>query len=146
VRKKRYPDKGQFLRLPYFNLKHPSWRSLSGAAVRVYLELRTRYNGVNNGDLSLALEEGARLLRMAKATVQRALKELEAKGFLKMHRQGRWYGRLATTWVLTDEPYRGEPPTRDWTRLVPDEAEKQKSVSSPNMESPKTASLKKAAR
>jgi DNA-binding transcriptional MocR family regulator len=96
-----------------------AWRSLSGAAVKVYVELRRRYNGGNNGDLSLSLDEAARLLNIGKATVARALAELEAKGFIRMTARGRWYGRQATTYAVTDRPVGRNPPTNAWRAWRP---------------------------
>ena len=43
-------------------MKSAAWRALGGSAIKVYLELHSRYWGGNNGKLSLSLEEGARLL------------------------------------------------------------------------------------
>ena len=40
-------SEGQYLPLPYAQLESAAWRSLSGAAVRLWLELHTRYNGGN---------------------------------------------------------------------------------------------------
>jgi hypothetical protein len=96
-----------------------AWRLLSGAAVKVWVELRSRYNGKNNGSLSLSWDEASRLLGLGKATVGRAFAELERKGFIVMTRRGRWYGRLATTWAVTDRSHLGEFPThayRSWRR------------------------------
>ena len=104
----------QYLKISYDMARSAAWRSLGGTTVKVWVELRTRYNGRNNGDLSLSLDEGARLLGIGKTTVQRALKELQDKGFIKMVRQGQWYGRIATTWQITDRGYQGHPPTNDW--------------------------------
>src|SRR3546814_15804876 len=91
-----------------------AFRSLSGAALKVFIELRCRYNGGNNGALTLSMDEGARLLGISKMTVHRALKELQEKGLVKMTRRGQWYGRVATTWATTDVSLDGIPPTRDW--------------------------------
>jgi DNA-binding MarR family transcriptional regulator len=125
------PD-GQYWPLTYYLLKHEAWRGLSGKAIKVLCELRRRYTvkgdgkSNNNGRITLSLDEGARLLHMGKTTVQRALKELEAAGFIIKTRQGQWYGRMATEWRLTEEPYKGEPPTRDWQNIA--KAKKQNSV------------------
>jgi DNA-binding transcriptional MocR family regulator len=75
----------------------------------------------SNGDLSLSLEEAARLLHLGKATVARAFAELEAKGFIVMTARGRWYGRQATTYAVTDRPMGKNPPTNAWRawRLTP---------------------------
>ncbi len=103
----------------YDMLRSSAWRSLSGNAVKVYVELRSRYNGGNNGKLTLSLDEGARLLGIGKASVQRAFVELEAKGFVVRTRRGQWYGRLASEWRVTEKGQDGHPPTDDWRRWRP---------------------------
>lgn len=111
---------GQYLALPYATARHAAFRALSGAALKVYIELRCRYTVKgdgrfdNNGELFLSLDEAARLLGLGKATVQRAYAELEAAGFIAMTERGHWYGRKATTWRVTDRPYKGQPASRDW--------------------------------
>jgi hypothetical protein len=105
---------GQFVPIPYDMAESAAWRSLSGAAVKVYVELRRRFNGGNNGDLSLSLDEGARLLNLGKATVARAFAELGAKGFIRITARGRWYGRQATTYAVTDRPMGSNFPTNAW--------------------------------
>jgi DNA-binding transcriptional MocR family regulator len=110
---------GQFVPIPYDMAASIAWLSLSGAAIKVYVELRRRYNGGNNGDLSLSLDEAARLLHLGKATVARALAELEVKGFIRMTTRGRWYGRRATTYAVTDRPVGRYPPTNAWRAWRP---------------------------
>jgi hypothetical protein len=100
----RNTTKEQYTPLPYAQLKSEAWRSLSGAAVKVWLELHTRYNGSNNGKLHLSLNEAAENLGLGKATVQRAFVELETKGFLKLEKRGNWYSR------------RAHDATQDWHR------------------------------
>lgn len=112
-------DQEQYIPIPYTMANSPAFRSLGGAALKVWIELRSRYNGHNNGDLSLSLDEGARLLSVGKATVQRAFSELETKGFIKMIKRGRWYGRMATTWAITDRSHKGHLATRDWKNWKP---------------------------
>ena len=57
---------GQYAQLSYGFLQSAAWRSLSGPAVKVWLELRTRFHGTNNGQLIFSLEEGKRLLGLGK--------------------------------------------------------------------------------
>ncbi len=79
--------------LSYAQLKSDAWRSLSGSAVRLWLELHTRYNGGNNGQLSLSYAEAGEVLGMGKATVQRSYRELVDHGFLVLEKEGSWYHR-----------------------------------------------------
>jgi len=104
----------QYLKLSYEMMRSPAWRSLSGSAVKVWIELRCRFYGPNNGKLSLSFDEAARLLGMGKATVQRAFTELQDKGFVEVVRPGQWYGRLATEYAVTDRSVQGHLPTNAW--------------------------------
>ncbi len=119
--KGRSKSQGQYLVIPYTMAHSLAWRSLSGPAVKLYIELRSRYNGSNNGDLSVSLDEAARRLGIGKATASRAFKELESKGFIKMNRRGEWYGRRATTYFVTDCSYDGHPPKNTWQKWRPPE-------------------------
>lgn len=90
--------------LPYSQLRSDAWRSLSGSAVKLWLELHTRFNGSNNGSLTLSYAEAGELLGMGKATVQRAYRELVEHGFLMLEKEGNWYHRRAHEWRLTTKP------------------------------------------
>jgi len=111
-------SEGQYAPLPYPMLRSDAWRSLSGPAVKVLLELHTRFNGGNNGQLHLSMNEASNLLGIGKSSVQRAFRELEEKGFLALTRQGSWYHRKASEYRLTTKSMhyaRGkEAPTHDW--------------------------------
>src|SRR5690349_24677722 len=85
---------GQFIPLAYVMVTSEAFRSLSGPALKVWIEVRRRYNGRNNGQLTLSMDEAARLLHLSKSTVQRAIAELINKGFMKRTRKGQWHGRL----------------------------------------------------
>lgn len=93
---------GQFVAITNPMTKSEAWRSLSGGAVKVYVELHSRYNGRNNGDLSLSYADAAALLQLGKTTIKRAFDELTEKGFIIRMREGHWYGRRAATWAVTD--------------------------------------------
>lgn len=112
-------DGEQFFTMGYRTAQSPAWRSLNGPAVKVFIELRTRFNGRNNGRLHLSLEESKRLLGLGKSTVARALEELEEKGFIKKTRQGQFYGRMASEYALTEKPLNGYPATKDWRQWSP---------------------------
>lgn len=119
-RKRRKADKtgrsaaDQFAVMYYELLKSDAFRSLSGPAVKVFFELRSRFNGHNNGKITLSLDECKKLLAMGKPTAQRAFKDLQAKGFVRLAVLGRWYGRKASEWELTTEKRDGHPPTNEW--------------------------------
>ncbi len=124
--KGRSTGEGPFWPLPYSVAQHSAFRSLSGAALKVFVELRTRYrvrgDGMtdNNGQIRLTYEEASTLLGLGKATVKRAFDELVAKGFIERTAQGQWFGRMANEWRVTDRPYKGQLATRDWIKLEGD--------------------------
>jgi DNA-binding transcriptional ArsR family regulator len=88
--------------------------TLRGSALKVLIELRCRFRGFNNGKVTLSMDEAARLLGLSKGTINRALAELQEKGFIKLQRRGQWYGRRANEWVLTMCSLKGLPATNDW--------------------------------
>ncbi len=112
-------DEGDWdaIRLMYDMTESPAWRSLSGAAAKVYVEFASRFNGANNGDLSLSIGEGKRLLNLGKSKVMPALNELQVKGLIC--KTGVGHASRAATHRLTEEPYDGEPATRDWKSWRP---------------------------
>ena len=116
--KGKRPSEGQYVPLPYAVLKSAAWRSLSGAAVKVFLELHTRFNGGNNGKVRLFMNEAAEALGIGKATAQRAFAELQDKGFIVLTIPGTWYHRRAHEWRLTSKPMQTAkgrtPATNDW--------------------------------
>ncbi|UWQ90845.1 helix-turn-helix domain-containing protein [Rhodobacteraceae bacterium M382] len=115
---KRRDAEGQYVTLPYAQLKSEAWRSLSGAAVKVWLELHTRFNGGNNGNVRLSMNEAVKALGISKGTAQRAFVELEEKGFVALHNPGNWYNRRAHEWRLTTKRMQtakgAEVATNDW--------------------------------
>ena len=112
-------DREQYLAIGYPMAKSLAWRSLGGNALKVWIELHTRYHGHNNGKLSLSFDEAARLLHMGKASVSRAFAELKTKGFIKLRKQGRWYGRKASEYELTTKPCDGRIATQEWRNWRP---------------------------
>lgn len=127
-RSSKSSGEGQYAPLPYAILKSAAWRHLSGAAVKVFLELHTRFNGSNNGKLRLSYAEASLELGMGKATVQRAFRDLQEKGFVVLMREGNWYHRQAHEWQLTTKPMQmvkgRQPPTHDWRAWRPPKTER----------------------
>ena len=104
-------------------LKRASSRAQSGSSNSptrfLKVKLRRRFNGSNNGRISLSLAEGARILRASKSSIQTALVELEEHGFIRLIKKGYFTGRMASEFALTDEQLDGHPPTREWRQWQP---------------------------
>lgn len=131
VGKNNRKSEGQYVPLYYGFLRSPAWRSLSGPAVKVWLELHTRFNGGNNARLTLSYNEAMTLLGLGKSTVQRAFMELEEKGFIVLMKEGSWYHRKAHEWRLTTKPMQHptgkQLPTNDWRSWSPPKKNKTRS-------------------
>ena len=125
--KGRNKGEGQYMLLPYSLTKSTAFRHLSGNALKVFIELRSRFNGANNGRLSLSYQDAADLLGMSKSSVKRAFDELVEKGFLKRRREGQWYGRMAAEYIVTTEAHDGHLATHDWKRWTPPKSRKSRS-------------------
>ncbi len=97
-------------------LNSPAYRSLSCPAKCILITLKQCFNGYNNGEIALSCRTCASVHKMSKNTAQRALKELEEKGFIETMRPGFFGTRMATTYRLTMDANRGtrELPTNEW--------------------------------
>ena len=83
-------------------LASSAYRSLSCYARCLLVELYRRYNGGNNGEISMSVREAAELLGCNKDTALKAFRELEERGFIKSNVKGAFTlkERHATTWIL----------------------------------------------
>jgi hypothetical protein len=111
--------------LEHWIFKTEAWRSLKCQARAVYIEIAQRYNGSNNGEISLSVREAARFVLIAKDTASSAFHELESKGFIRRHICGsfNWKLKHATTWILTEHPFNEQPATKDFARWSPEKSE-----------------------
>ena len=121
-------SKERFIRLTYALIESEAWRWLRPMSKAVYIELRRRYNGLNNGKISLSLSEAAHILKASKSSISAALKQLETHGFIKLIKKGYFTGRMASEYALTDEQLDGHPPTREWRRWQPTEPHRRRQI------------------
>lgn len=115
----------RFVKLDHWMLKSPAWRALTPAARALYVELAQRYNGANNGEISLSVREAAAAVNIAKDTASKTFQDLIAIGFIRRRRPGSftWKVRHAATWILTEFPVGDEPATKDFMRWPPGKSE-----------------------
>ena len=109
----------RFVKLTYPLIESQAWKWLRPISKAVYIELKRRYNGLNNGKISLSLSEAAHILKASKSSISTALKQLERHGFIKLIKKGYFTGRMASEYALTDEQLDGFPPTREWRQWQP---------------------------
>lgn len=103
-RNKSRKEEGGYVRITHFVVRSPQFRSLSSRAVTVFIHLLARYNGKNNGDLSIARSELPSLgFGKNGIAFAGAIDELVSKGFVIITRPGK-YGTGATLYAVTTEP------------------------------------------
>lgn len=119
---KKKKGKGEsFVKLTRHMLGHPAWLDLSTGARCIYIEIRKRYNGNNNGEIHLSCREAGENAKCGKNTASKLFKELQEHGFIKESIKGRFRNKWASTWILTNEEYGGHHKTDEWVKWQPKE-------------------------
>lgn len=118
-------DYGSYIAIPHALLDSANWKRLSPYAIKLLIDLYGQYKGSNNGDLcaawSLMKPKGWR----SKATLSKALVELQHYGFITLTRQGgrKTANLYAVTFQSTD-PCKGKldvhpgPPSGEWKTSI----------------------------
>lgn len=121
--KGRSIGEGNYVKLANYLLDSQAYLSLTPAARAVYIQLRRRFNGSNNGYIGFSVRDAAAEVKIAKDTATRAFKELQEKGFIRCREKGSFnFKKLhASEWILTQEKYNGQLPTKDFMRWEPKE-------------------------
>lgn len=107
------------MQLKNYMVGHVSWKQLHPGARVIYIELRKRFNGINNGEISLSYREAADVALCGKDTARRHLNQLIEHGYIKVANKGHFRNRWATTWILTNESYANQAPTDEWVKWQP---------------------------
>lgn len=101
---------GRHVQLPEWVQASEAWATLSPGPRALYIELKRRYNGANNGQIILSHRDAATALYVHRNTVGPWFRELEERGFITMtkapHLGPSGIGK-ASVWSL------GEVPTCD---------------------------------
>jgi hypothetical protein len=107
-------------------LESHAWRSLTGNAAKLYVELAKRYNGNNNGRIPYSVREAAKALNASYQTAMRSLQLLQDRGFIVCMKRGAFSLKAAPSaseWRLTE--YNNDTPpehaTKDFMRWRPRE-------------------------
>lgn len=115
--------KAKFLMIEGYIMRSPAWRALSPNDKAAYLELKWRYDGLNNGRIGLGCRELAEALQSSKDTARRSLESLMEKGFAAKAKLSGFNmkNRTATEWRLTEYScdVSNHPPTKDFMRWQP---------------------------
>jgi DNA-binding transcriptional MocR family regulator len=106
---------GRFVMLPEWLQKSEAWATLKPGPRALYIELKRRFDGGNNGAIFLSHRDAAQALNVNKDTVARWFADLQERGFITMT-QGGHLGPSgigqAAKWALQEEGLDGRPPAK----------------------------------
>ena len=94
---KRKKDKrfNSFVAIPRKTLWNKEWKELSSSAKILYLYLKAKYNGHNNGSIRLYYSELKGIKGLSSdSTISNAFKELEQKEWIRRTNLGGLYRRI----------------------------------------------------
>ncbi len=94
--------------------KSPAFKTLSPNAVRIFAEMKWRYNGSNNGEISLSIREGAKLCKIGTNKSLSAIMELLHTGLIKIKKLGVFTTNEATEFIITSEKLNNREATNEW--------------------------------
>ena len=103
--KKPKDPRGNFIQLYHEMVNSPAWLCMGASTMRVYIAMRSAFNKFNNGDISATLNGMKAHGVRSSATLAKALRELEALGFIDKTRQGGIAagGKICSLYRFTDE-------------------------------------------
>jgi len=119
--KKGRSDYQSFVRIDRYLINSEAYRSLSVYGRALLVEIKHRYNGRNNGEIVMSVREAASRLGASIPTAQKALRDLEARGFIRATVKGAFTlkHRQASLWALTDVPVSDALPSKEFMRWRP---------------------------
>lgn len=84
VYKRHKKGAGRHVQLPEWLQASKAWRTLPVGPRALYVEIKRRYNGSNNGRVILSHRDAAKAVNAHRNTVGRWFSELEDRGFIVM--------------------------------------------------------------
>ena len=106
---------GRFVQLMEYMQASEAWATMPPGPRALYVELKRRFTGTNNGNLYLSHRDAAKALNVARNTVAGWFRELEARGFIRKtgeHHLGPSGIGQARTYALEEEQCDGRPATK----------------------------------
>ena len=112
--KKAKRGAGQFVQVSEWLQASDAWACMKPGPRALYIELKRRYKGGNNGQLFLSQREAAKALNVGRDTVARYFAELKERGFI-VETNGHCLGPSgvgqSATYALTEITVDGAPAT-----------------------------------
>jgi len=106
---------GQFVQLHQWFMATEAWATLKPGPRALYVELKRKFNGANNGEIHLSHRDAAKALNVTRNTATGYFAELEERGFIRMtqapHLGPSGIGQ-ASKWALEEEATQDGKPAR----------------------------------
>jgi hypothetical protein len=122
---KRQKHTGRFAAMPHHIARSHAWRHVSANARCAWLELALRFNGQNNGEISLSCREVADDLGISKNTASKAFDRLVVVGLIRMTADSSFSlkSKKARRWRLTHlaDDRTGQASSGEWHKWRPPE-------------------------
>lgn len=104
---------GQHVQLPEWLQSSEAWASMKPGPRALYVELKRRFNGSNNGELFLSYRDAALALNVHRNTVGAYFDDLQMRGFIRLmtppHLGPSGIGQ-ASKWALEELPTHDRKP------------------------------------
>ena len=98
---------GKFTALPEWLQASEAWTTMKPGPRALYIELKRRFNGSNNGEIYLSHRDAAKALNVNRDTASGYFDELEGRGFIRLtvgpHLGPSGVGQ-ASKWAIEEEP------------------------------------------
>lgn len=115
--------KQKFIMIDSYVKRCAAWRALTPIERSAYIEVKWRYDGLNNGRIGLGCRELADEINMSRNTADRALDALAEKGFIAKSKASAFNvkNRAVTEWRLTEYKcdVTGQLPSKEFMRWEP---------------------------
>ncbi|MGR9297798.1 hypothetical protein ACU8L5_21180 [Rhizobium leguminosarum] len=126
-KRSKLPKGERFFQMHQWLVLSAAWKATNVYERALYIELKQRYNGSNNGEIALSRREAEAAMNCSDKPVKAAFKGLLEKGFIKVATRGSFHWKKgggpsgrSTRWILTeypvDYPVRSLSPERDFMR------------------------------
>jgi hypothetical protein len=113
---------GRFVQLEEWVMASEAWKTMPTGPRALYIELKRRFNGGNNGQLFLSHRDAAKALNVGRDTASRYFNDLIERGFIvvtKGHCLGPDGIGQSAHYRLTELAYESKPATREFMKWRP---------------------------
>lgn len=111
---------GRFVQLHEYLQKTEAWGDLKPGPRALYIEIKRRFTGTNNGQIVLSHRDAANALNVHRNTIGPYLADLIEHGFIRIE-QGAYLGpdgvgKSALMAITEETTYEGRPATKDFMK------------------------------